>query len=93
MGALNEEIDIVGDAQMDIVDLGIDEAHAIVPALRHPYGNIIFSEPAPPVYLQPLAEIILRHACDNGARDDEAENDQLALNAIPIVFLDCIEKS
>jgi hypothetical protein len=92
MGALDEQQDVVADAQMDVVDGLIDEADAIVAALRHPQRDIALRRPFAPANDQGLAEPVLPHAGQDRADRDEHEDDELALHRAPIARLQRVEE-
>ena len=93
MGPLQEQRDIVGDAQMDVVDGRVDHAHAVVPSLGHPDADEIVGQPAAPANLQRLPEEILRHAGQDGTDRDDGENDQFVPDGVPIAGFERVEKS
>ncbi len=68
VGALNEQQDIVADAQMDVVDALVDETDAVVAALRHPERDISLRHPFAPADDEGLAEPVLSHAGQDRAR-------------------------
>ena len=74
---------VVGDTQVDVVDALVDEADAVVAPLRHPAVDIAVGHPLAPADHQRLAEPILRHADEDRAERDEAEHDELGLEARP----------
>ena len=91
--ALQEQQHVVGDAQMDVVDRVVDEADAVVAALRHPDRDVALGEPAPPADLQRLAEVILAGGRRDRAERDQAEQEQFALEAVPVLRLERIEEA
>src|SRR5262245_55076033 len=78
---------------MDVVDGLIDEADAIMPALRHPDRDIVVGHPAPPADLQGLAEEILRDAGEDSADGDEAENYELFGEGVPVARFERVEEA
>ena len=93
MGPLQEQGDVVGDAQMDVVDRRIHHAHAVVPSPGHPDADEIVGQPPAPANLQRLPEEILRHAGQDGTDRDDGENDQFVPDGVPIAGFEGIEKS
>jgi hypothetical protein len=91
--ALDEEIDVVGDAQMNVVDGVVDEPNAVMPALRHPERDVVFRHPAAPANLQRLPEIVLRHPGHDRAQRNRTEHDQLARERVPVARLERVEES
>ena len=91
--ALQEQQHVVGDAQVDVVDRVVDEAQAVVAAVRHPDRDIALGQPAPPADLQGLAEVILAGGRDDRAERDQAEEEQLALEAVPVARFERVEEA
>ena len=91
--ALQEQQHVVGDAQMNVVDRIVDEADSVVAAFRHPDRDVAFGQPAPPADLQGLAEVILARGRHDRAERDEAEDDKLAREAVPVTRFERIEEA
>ena len=93
LGALDEQEDVAGDAQMDVVHALVDETDAVVAAFRHPQVDIMQRHPLAPADEQHLSEIILHHRGGDGAAGEEQEDHQLALQTAPVARLDRIEEA
>ena len=91
--ALHEQQHVVADAQMDVVDRIVDEADAVVAALRHPHRDIALGQEAPPADDEGLTEEVLRHADRDGAERDEAEDNQFGLEGFPVARLQRVEEA
>ena len=93
MRALEEQQHVIRDAQMDVVDRVVDEAKAVMAALRHPDRDVAFGQPAPPADLQRLPEIVLAGGRHDRAERNETEQEQLALEADPVARFERVEEA
>ena len=91
--ALDEEIDIVADTQVDVVDALIDELQAIVTALRHPEADVPRGDPLPPSDGQRLDEEVRRGAGGDGAAQDETKDQQFGTQHVPAPLLQRVEEA
>ena len=92
MGEPDEHQDVVGDAQMDIVDALVDETDAVVAPLRHPEIDIAVGHPFAPADDQRLAEPVLAHAGEDRAERDQQEHQELELHRVPVARFDAVEE-
>jgi len=78
---------------MDVVDAGVDETQPVVPPVGHPHRDVALGGPAPPSNLQRLPKIVLRHAGEDCADDDEAEHEQLGGERILVACFERVEEA
>ena len=85
--AVDEEIDVLGDALVRIVGGIAEKLHAVMVAAAEPMIEILPRHPFPPADLEPLIEIeLIDREHDIGA-GQRREQQQLADEAVPVALL------
>jgi hypothetical protein len=91
VGALHEDQDVIGDAQMRVVDFRVLQLHAIMTAVGHPQIDEAFGEPTAPAQDQHLAEIELQHGGEHGPGGNAGKQQQREQKGVPVAVLDGVE--
>ncbi len=85
--AVDELLDVLGDALIGVVGLVALEAHAVMGAAGQPAPEIGLRQPAPPADLQPLLEIELVDRGDDEQHGEHGEHQELVEEGVPVLLL------
>ncbi len=85
--AVDEDLQVVGDALVGIVGDVAEQLHAIVIAALEPLAEKLHRHPPPPADLQPLIEVELVDGDENVEHREDAEIQELADEAVPVAIL------
>ena len=85
--AIDEHVDVLGDALVGIVGGIAEQLHAVVIGAGQPMIEVVLRHPAPPPDLQPLIEIELVDREHDIDRCQHAEKAELVDERVPIALL------
>ena len=85
--ALDEEVDVLGDALVRVVGGIAEKLHAVVVGVGKPTVEILPRQPAPPADLQPLVQVELIDREHDERRRQRAEEQQLPDEVVPVALL------